>query len=326
MPGQLKSAAFLDFDWTVSALLTLNLGARFDYYTFLDNPFYFAPRFTARFNINEKLSFKASLGVYYQSPSYVWMVSEENRNLKALQNNMAIIGAEYLIQDDLRVSIETFYKRYRDLPTGTIPDVNDYLVITNTGTGFGGQEDDFQSFGYFPMVSTATGIAYGFEWLMQKKFSSVPCYGQIGLAYSKGEFIAGNKKTYPGQFDQRFIFNISGGYMFDKNWEISTKYRYYTGAPYTPVYRPSENPVNPGEIQNLPDEYLSERLPAQGILDFRVDRFFNFSNWRLVVFVDIQNVLNNKIERKPTYDFWEDTVETQGGIGILPSIGISAEF
>jgi hypothetical protein len=199
-------------------------------------------------------------------------------------------------------------------------------VITNTGTGFGGQEDDFQSFGYFPMVSSAKGTAYGFEWLVQKKFSEVPCYGQIGIAYSKGEFIAGNKQTYPGQFDQRFIFNVSGGYMFDESWEISTKYRYYTGAPFTPVYKPSENPLNPGQIQNLPAEYLSERLPAQGILDFRVDRFFNFNKWRLVVFLDIQNILNQKIQRKPNYNFWEDTVETEGGIGILPSIGISAEF
>jgi len=322
----IKASAFLDLDWKLSPYLTLNFGTRVDYYKFLEDPYYFSPRFTARFNVNDKLSFKTSLGRYYQSPSYVWMVSEENRNLKALQNNMAIIGAEYLIQDDLRVSVETFFKRYRDLPTGTTPDVNDYLVITNTGTGYGGQEDEFQSFGYFPMVSTATGTAYGFEWLLQKKFSSVPCYGQLSFAYSKGEFIAGNGLTYPGQYDQRIIFNISGGYMFNEKWEISTKYRYYTGAPYTSVYVPSENPVNPGYIQNLPEEYLSERLVAQGILDFRADRFFNFSNWRLVVFVDIQNVLNQKIAVKPTYNFWTEEVESSGSIGILPSIGISAEF
>jgi len=321
-----KLGAFLDLDWTVTSLLTLNLSMRADYFTFLDNPFYFSPRVTARFNINKKLSFKTSLGIYYQSPSYVWMVSETNRNLKALQNNMAIIGAEYLIQDDLRTSIETFYKRYRDLPTGTIPEVNDYLVITNTGTGYGGQEDEFQSFGYFPLVSTATGTAYGFEWLLQKKFSVIPCYGQVSIAYSKSEFVAGNQLTYPGQYDQRIIFNISGGYMFNQNWEISTKYRYYTGVPYTPVYVPEQNPLNPGQIQNLPEEYLSRRLEAQGILDLRVDRFFNFDAWRLVVFIDIQNVLNQKIASPPRYNFWDEKVETESGIGVLPSIGISAEF
>ena len=79
-------------------------------------------------------------------------------------------------------------------------------------------------------------------------------------------------------------------------------------------------------IQNLPDEYLSERLPAQDFLDMRIDRYFCFSKWRLIVYLDVQNVLNQKIYMMPTYDFWNKKVVTQGSIGILPSIGISAEF
>jgi hypothetical protein len=297
-----------------------------DHYSFLNKPNYLAPRFNLKYKLTTDLSLKGSLGIYYQSPSYVWMVNEENRDLNALENNMAIVGIDYLIQDDLRMSVETFYKRYVNLPTGTIPGVNDYLVITNTGTGFGGREDDFQSFGYFPMVSDGSGTAYGFEWLLQKKFSEVPCYGQISFGYSKSEYIAGNGLMYPGQYDQRIIVNVAGGYKFNENWEISSKFRYFTGVPYTPVYRPDDNPINPGSIQNLPDEYLSGRLDSEGIWDVRVDRYFNFSRWRLVVFLDIQNILNLKYQTRPTYDFWKDEVVTQASIGILPSIGISAEF
>ena len=321
-----KLAAFIDADWVLSPFFTLNIGLRADYFSFLNNPFYFSPRITARFNVTDRFTLKGSLGKYFQSPSYVWMSSETNRDLKALQNSMAIVGMEYMLQDDLRMSVETFYKRYSDLPTGTVPGVNDYLVITNTGTGYGGQDEDFQSFGYFPMVSSATGRAYGFEWLLQKKFSSVPCYGQVSFAYSKSEFTAGNGITYPGQYDQRIIVNLSGGYKFNENWEISTKYRHYTGVPFTPVYIPEQNPIKPGNIQNLPEEYLSDRLPAEGILDLRVDRYFNFASWRLIVFIDIQNVLNNKYYLRPTYNFWENEVDTNNQIGVLPTIGISAEF
>jgi hypothetical protein len=284
-----KYAAFLKADWIVTPRLSLNLGLRLDHYSFLNSPNYLAPRFNLKYKLTNNLSLKGSLGIYYQSPSYVWMVNE-------------------------------------DLPTGTIPDVNDYLVITNTGTGFGGREDDFQSFGYFSMVSEGTGTAYGFEWLLQKKFSEVPCYGQIGFGYSKSEYIAGNGLMYPGQYDQRIIINIAGGYKFNENWEISSKYRAYTGIPYTPVYRPDDNPLNPGEIQNLPEEYLSARLDPEGLWDVRVDRYFNFTSWRLVVFLDVQNVLNVKYQTRPTYDFWNDEVETQASIGILPTIGISAEY
>ena len=321
-----KYAGFVKAEWNVSPKLSLNFGLRLDHYSFLKKPNYVAPRLSIKFKLTNGLSLKGSLGKYYQSPSYVWMVNEKNRALNALENNMAIIGIDYLIQDDLRMSLETFYKRYENLPTGTRVNVNDYLVITNTGTGFGGREDDFQSFGYFTMVSEATGTAYGFEWLLQKKFSRIPCYGQISLGYSKIEYIAGNGLTYPGQYDQRIILNIAGGYKFDENWEISSKFRFYTGIPYTPVYRPSDNPHIPGSLNNLPDEYLSARFDPEGIWDVRVDRYFNFNSWRLVTFLDIQNVLNLKYQIRPTYDFWNDEVATRNEIGILPSIGISAEF
>jgi len=321
-----KYAAFLEFDWLLSTRTDLHLGIRSDYYTYLDKKLYLAPRFSLRYKLTDRINLKTSAGIYYQSPSYVWLINGLNSNLQALKNTMIIVGLDYLIQDDLRMSFETYYKWYKDLPTGTVKDVNDYIIITNTGTSYGGVEDDFQSFGYFPMVPDAYGSAYGFEWLLQKKFSQVPCYSQISLAYVKSAFTAGNNQIYPGQFDQRWIINIAGGYKFNENWEISTKFRYFTGIPYTPVYRPSENPIQTGSIQNLPEEYLTKRLAPEGIWDLRVDRYFYFYSWRLVLFLDIQNVLNNKIQIKPRYNFWEDKVSERNDIGILPSIGISAEF
>jgi len=321
-----KYAFFSEFDWRPGSGIDLILGLRGDYYSFLEDPLYFSPRLIMKFQPGDKLSYKASIGIYRQPPSYVWTVNPANRKLKALKNTMGILGVDYLLQDDLRMSLEGYYKKYTDLPTGTLPGTNDYLVITNAGTGYGGREDDFQSFGYYTLTSAADGFAYGFEWLLQKKYSRIPCYGQISIAYSKSLFTAGNGLEYPGQFDQRWIFNISGGYKFNNKWEISTKYRFFTGAPFTPVYRPSENPLKNGEIQNLPEEYLIDRVESQGIFDVRVDRYFIFDSWRLILFLDIQNVLNNRLVLRPSYDFWEDKIESRQEIGILPSIGISAEF
>jgi hypothetical protein len=96
--------------------------------------------------------------------------------------------------------------------------------------------------------------------------------------------------------------------------------------PYTPVYRPSENPTNPGFIQNLPEEYLSARLDAGHHLDVRVERYFYWRNWTIILFLDIQNIYNNKIPLRPRYDFWDDDVVTSSEIAVLPTIGISWEF
>ncbi|MEJ2637440.1 MAG: TonB-dependent receptor, partial [Calditrichia bacterium] len=299
-----KYALFTEMDWITGPHLSINIGVRADYFDFLENPFVAAPRLSLKYKLNDLHTLRFSSGIYYQSPSYVWIVNPVNRNLKPLQNQMAVLGWDYLVQKDLRLSVESFYKRYRNLPTGILPGKTDYIVLTNTGTGFGGREDDFQSFGYFDLVSKSTGRAWGAELLLQKKFSDIPCYGQFSLSYSNSQVTAGNGITYPGQYDQRFIFNLSGGYIFNENWEISSKFRYFTGVPYTPVYIPSQNPVNPGRIENLPGEYLSARLPAGHHLDIRVDRYFNFRNWTLIAYLDIQNVYNYKIPQRPTYDFW----------------------
>ena len=148
----------------------------------------------------------------------------------------------------------------------------------------------------------------------------------MSLSYSKSELVANDGKNYPGQYDQRFIFNLTGGYIFNSKWEIAGKFRYFTGVPYSTVYRPSENPLREGYIQNIPEQYLDNRTDPGQHLDLRVDRYFNFPSWTLIVYVDIQNVYNYKIPQRPTYDFWDDSINTSSSIGILPSIGISAEF
>lgn len=317
-----KNAAFGEVQWNPVNALKMSFGVRADIYTFLDNPVYMAPRFRMRYRLNPIFSLKASAGIYYQSPSYVWVTNPVNSRLKAMRNNMAVLGLDYLLDADLRFSAETYYKDYRDLPTGATPETS-YLVLTNTGTGFGGREDDFQSFGYFPMTSDGTGHAYGFELFLQKKYSEVPHYGKISLSYGKSEYTAANGKTYPGEFDQRWIFNVYGGYKFNAKWEISGKFRFYTGAPYTPVYRPSRNG---GVIKNLPEEYLSRRLKPAHHLDVRLDRYWNFDSWTLITFIDIQNIYNFRAQLRPRYDFWNDRVIDQADLGILPSIGISAEL
>ncbi len=321
-----KYAYYNEFDWLINRQLELNGGVRADYYQFLNEPLYIAPRLSIKYNLNPQLKFRASGGIYYQSPAYVWTTNSNNRQLKALQNRMGVIGLDYLLRDDVRISVEGYYKNYSNLPSGTDEGVNDHIVITNTGTSYGGREDNFQSFGYFDMTSTAEGNAYGAELLIHKKYSATPIYGLMSLSYGKSELTANNTKTYPGQFDQRFIFNITGGYIFNAKWEISGKFRYFTGVPYSTVYKPSENPIKPGFIQNIPEEYLDNRTDPGHHLDLRVDRYFNFPNWTMIVYIDIQNIYNYKIPQKPTYDFWDDSIINASSIGILPSIGISAEF
>ena len=176
------------------------------------------------------------------------------------------------------------------------------------------------------MVSNGYGRAYGLEFLIQKKFSDTPFYGLASVTLGKTELTANNGVTYPGQYDQRFILNISGGYKPNNKWEFSAKFRYFTGVPFTPIYVKGDNPAGGNDIQNLPDEYLTGRLDAAHHLDVRVDRYFNFGSSTLTVYADIQNFYNYAIPQRPTYNFWDNTITNSSSIGVLPSLGISWEL
>jgi hypothetical protein len=321
-----KFAGFTEIDWTLTPQLELNLGGRVDHYGFIDKKTYLSPRLALQYKLTPRHSLKLSGGTYYQSPSYVWVNNDVNSRLTALRNNMGVLGWEFLIEDDVRFSVETYYKKYDHLPTGTSPGVTDYIVISNTGTNYGGSRENFQSFGYFDMVSQGRGRSYGAEFLVQKKFSSTPYYGLASLSLNKSEVTAKNGLTYFGQYDQRVIFNLSGGYKPNSKWEFTAKFRYFSGVPYTPLYIKGKNPKNPDTIENLPEEYLTARVKPGHHMDIRIDRYFNFNRSTITIYVDIQNVYNNKIPLRPDYNFWNNTIDNNDQIGVLPSIGVSWEL
>jgi hypothetical protein len=309
---------------------SLSLGMRWEDFSGVDPSTYLSPRVALAHRPTERLKLRATFGRYTQPPAAVWLANPAN-HLRALLCDQGVLGGEYLLREDTSVRLETYYKRYRDLPGGTRPAggpaaETDYLVLTNTGVGFGGREDDFQSFGYIDLASRASGEAVGIEVLAQKKLSEIPCYGQLSLSIGKSGYRALNGKWYPGEYDQRAILNLSGGYVFDPRWQLGARFRLISGAPYTPVHDPRTNAMNPGSTQNLPAEYLSQRLGPTHQLDLRVDRRWNFAGWALVTFVDVQNVYNFKLPQAPTWNFADQKIEDRNTIGILPSIGITAEF
>lgn len=317
-----KGSFYLEYRRPVTQSLSTTLGIRYDRYQFLHDRDYPTARFGFDYELADDTKLKASFGRYYQPPSYVWLLNPVNDRLDALRNDMTLLGVETLLREDLLVQVEGYYKNLGDLPAGDTPQT-DYIVLTNAGVGFGGREDDFGSFGYQPLASKGRGEAYGLELQAQKRYASDGIYGQAGLSLGRSRYRSPNGVTYPGQYDQTVIFSLSAGYKPNARWEFSGKFRFWTGAPYTPVYRPADNG---GKIQNLPSEYLSQRLKPGHHLDLRADRRFAFDGWGLTTYIDIQNIYNYAIPIPPSYNFWTDKIDDQNGIALLPTIGVRAEF
>jgi hypothetical protein len=292
------------------------VGGRLDFFDRIERKFYVSPRASLTWEASPLTSVSFAAGMYRQFPSYVWFVADaRNRSMSAARVDQYILGVEHLLRADLKVRFEGFYKDYRDYPASV---TRPYLVMSNTGGGFGGSEDNFASFGLDYLVSEGWGNSYGVDFLVQKKLSEIPLYGIFSLTLSRARFVPLDGVERAGRYDQRVLLNLSAGYKFDERWEASTRFRYGTGRPYTPFNNDGTQDVS---------RLYSERLKPYHALDVRVDRRWNFSRWNLIVYVDIQNIYNLKYASSPRWDPRTGAaVQDESSIGILPSIGVSAEF
>ncbi|MFH1850722.1 MAG: carboxypeptidase-like regulatory domain-containing protein [Candidatus Neomarinimicrobiota bacterium] len=295
--------------------LDLTFGLRADDFNLIAQGIVWSPRISAKIKINDRLDLIAGGGRYHQAPAYIWLVAyEQNRQLRQVRADQLIVGLDYRWRTDTKISLESYWKIYNDYPTSSL---RPYLVMANTGAGFGGSDDGFAAFGIDPLISRGSGYSRGAEFFIQKKLSEIPCYGTVSISYNQTEFKALDGISRPGSYDQTWIVNLGGGYIFNKNWEFSTKFRYATGRPYTPF---DQN----GQL--IVDRYNGLRIDDNHSLDLRLDRRWHLENLVLITYIDIQNVYNRLPADVPRYDIRSGSVESEAAIGILPSIGISAEF
>ena len=261
-----KASAYLQISQRLLDRMTLILGGRGDYFDRIDHSFAFAPRTALVYDLDPLTTVSASAGTYYQSPSTIWLVANSlNRQLRHVRTDQYILAIERMLRDDLRLRIEGYAKLYKDYPASP---QRTYLVLANTGAGYGGSDDGFASYGLEPLASRGKGRGVGIEFLLQKKLSDIPLYGLASLTLSRTRFSSVDGIERPGSFDQEVIINFSAGYQFNEKWEASAKFRYASGRPYTPFA--------PDGTQNIA-AYNSEQTVAVHSLDVRVDRRWNFS-------------------------------------------------
>jgi hypothetical protein len=158
--------------------LKLSLGISFagiDYNRNMLNPLnQFSPRFSVSYALTPRLDLNGNVGRYSQQPAYTTLgyrdaagdLVNKNEQLRYTVSNQAIAGIEYRPADNMRMTVEGFYKQYEYYPLS----VADGLSIASKGTNYGEVGDE-------QIVSTGKGRAYGVEVLYKimemKKISGV---------------------------------------------------------------------------------------------------------------------------------------------------------
>lgn len=311
-----KGAVYFQVSETFSHHLRIAASGRADYFSLIRENLVVSPRMSVTYTINSATSINGSIGRYYQAPSFVWLVANSsNRNLSYIGASQYVAGVEHLLRTDMKISLEGYFKNYFDYPASIR---QRFLVLANTGAGFGGSQEAYASFGVDPLVNGGSGRAHGVELFAQKKLSEVPWYGLVSISYNEAQFTALDGVSRPSNFNQRWIVNVGGGYVMNEGWEFSAKFRYASGRPYTPYNSDGSQDVL---------AYNTARIGANHSVDVRIDKRWNFSSWNLMTYIDIQNIYNRRPLDVPIFDERTGEVkQVSNTIGILPSIGVSAEF
>jgi len=295
-----KISAFLQDSWRPFAQLSLTTGARFDYFSFT-RELTWSPRFSAQFHFDEKTSVNAAYGKFYQTPaSYQIALDPQNELLRSGLATHYILGLEHILSEDMRATLEVYHK---DLAA---------VVVENDTTNI--------------LNNNGSGYAEGIELSLQKKFTN----GFVGSAsYSYSVSKRRDEAALPlydFEFDRPHIVNLIAGIGLSEHWQLGVKFQYASGIPYTPVVGVTQKG---GVFYAIDGATNSARYPDYHKLDIRLDRKFEFDSWTLTAYLDLWNVYNRQNVLAYTYKVDNSgiiTTTTREDFGVLPIIGLSAQF
>jgi len=327
--------------------LNLSIGIRSDFNNYSDemsNPLkQLSPRFSASYNITSSLSLNFNTGRYYQLPPYTALGYRNNEGEFAnRENGLTYISSDHIVagvglapSENSQFTVEGFYKSYSRYP-----------FSVREGIPLSGKSADYGIFGDEELLPTASGRAYGIEFLGRLKE-----YRGTNLVFSytfvRSEFSGSAGEYIPTAWDNRNLFSMTATKKLKRNWDAGIKWRFVGGAPYTPFDEEFSSLKEVWDVtgQAIPDfsRYNELRLKAFHQLDIRIDKQYFYDRWSLMLYVDVQNVYNHQADQRdillretgpggvPVTDPSDPTRYSlkyiSGSLGtVLPTIGIIVEF
>jgi hypothetical protein len=263
------------------------------------------PRLTLRYSPIKALTFKAAWGIYHQAPAPEDLSAVfGNPKLSLSSANHVLGGASYNITDTLAVEAVGFYSASSGLTSRSelaTPALAQALVSEGVGHAFGGQ------------ILVRQALLKGF-------------FGWASYSLMRSE-----RQDHPDQpwrlfdYDQTHVFTVVASYEPGLGFEVGARFRYASGFPRTPVlgsfydsrrdlYEPYFGPQN------------SIRIPAFVALDVRAAKRFDLGRVKIEVYVDVQNVTNQKNAEDLVYNYDYTKQSTITGLPILPVFGARLDY
>lgn len=262
------------------------------------------PRASITFRPFKRWSLTASAGLYHQGPDPEDLSSVfGNPSLGMQQAVHTSLASNLKLTGTLSFDVVGFWKNYNNL-------VSRSALSTPPVGG--------------ALTQNGTGQAYGAQVLLRQELAS-NFFGWV--TYSISRSVRQDQPDQPERlfdYDQTHVLGVVASYEW-KGFTFGLRFRYTTGLPRVNVTG-SFYDARDDNWQPILGQRNSIRLPNFVQLDARIERAFNFKGTSLNVFLDVQNVWNQKNPEEIVYSPNYATKQYITGLPILAVFGAKYEF
>jgi hypothetical protein len=313
------SSAFLQSNYQLSPLLSLQTGLRANYYD-LRGLVKFDPRIAARYQAQDFIAIKAAFGVYHQYfrlaslPDFsffdTWLPTDSTMNPgRAIHY---VLGVETRPFTDIDFNVDVYYK---DL--AHVSELNQFQTRGTTVRDF---------------FYDGEGEAYGIEFFLQKKRGRLTGWVGYALGWIDVRFDELNQgRWFRPKWDRRHDFKALAQYRINDSWDISATFTFQSGQSYTAQTSRLETRLpgsESGKGLNIPADRYGLRLPPSHQLNLNANYHTTLFGLPASLMLDIYNVYSRRDIWFRYYDSTGEvtTVEDVLLLPILPSIAIELKF
>jgi hypothetical protein len=192
-----------------------------------------------------------------------------------------IVGVDWGIRSS-QIRMEAYNKQYAAIPASTeYPTVSFHTQVEQIG----------EQFVWLPMNSDGRGNASGIELSdITRIRSRVQVQGSI--AYARAKFAGTDGILRPSNYDFPWIANLAGVGHLGRGYNVSARYGYETGRPYTPF------DLSKSLAQNRPIYDLTKvnalRAPYYSRLDAQINKEIAIGSSHLELYGGVDNILNRR--------------------------------
>lgn len=299
------------------------------------------PRLAMKYKATDRLRFKLAGGMYTQNliaatsdrdvvnlfygflsgPESVpetFEGKEVNSKLQKAQH--AILGVEFDLSNRLTLNVEGYYKNFSQLTN-----LNRNKVYNSNTQGV----PDELKMDFIIEKGNAKGVDFSMKYDYDRLF--------VWAVYSLGYVERTDATmTYNPHFDRRHNVNFLASMKLGKayDWEVSVRYNFGSGFPFTPLAGNYEQvnfggginedyTISNGDMGFLYGDYNSERMPNYHRVDASVKKVFELGEFTVL---EANFSITNILDRENIFYVNIYNHEVVNQLPIMPSLGLTFRF